>query len=191
MSLKRILYKIFLIVVVVGVLDIGVVFGFATYRPGLPEKVDAVVVLGAAIYSPAIINRTLTALDLYKQGKVDVMVLSGGKIADRDISEAGYMKKVIDKNSEGSVSVLIDDKSSSTYENIHNTRSLLPEAKSLIIVSDSFHLARAVILAKRAGFKNVYWASPDQGYYSVDDKRYYYFREFLAMIWYLPKFLFG
>jgi vancomycin permeability regulator SanA len=58
-------------------------------------------------------------------------------------------------------------------------------------VSDSFHLARAVILAKRAGFKNVYWASPDQGYYSVDDKRYYYFREFLAMIWYLPKFLFG
>ena len=189
--LKSIIYKVGLVILVIFVIDAGLVFGFATYRPALPERADAIVVLGAAIYSPALQKRTITALDLYQQGRAGIIVLSGGRISDRDITEAQYMHRVISLATDKPVSVLQDDQAGTTYENIQNTKKLLPNAHSLIIVSDSFHLARAVLLAKRAGFEDVYWRSPDQGHYNAVDKRYYYSREFAAMLWYIPKFIFN
>lgn len=152
---------------------------------------DAIIVLGAAINTPALRNRTLEGLEIYEQGKADVMILSGGKIAEEDISEAEYMKKVIDKNAQGKVNYILEEDSHNTYDNIKNSHKKLGDKDSIIIVSDSFHLARAVLMAKRAGFETVYWNSPSSGYYSRKELRYYYLREFVAMINYLPKFIFG
>ncbi len=173
--------------------DLVLVFGFAHWRLNIP-KADAVIVLGAAINTPALYNRTLEGLHLYEQGKADVMVLSGGKIAEADISEAQYMQKVIKSNITpgGPPPVLIlEDQSHNTFENIHNSLQQLGEKKDVIIVSDQFHLARAVLIAKRAGFRHVYWSAPWPTYFSVQELRYYYVRELTAMITYLPKFIKG
>jgi uncharacterized SAM-binding protein YcdF (DUF218 family) len=170
--------------------DALLIWEVAHNQPHL-EHADAIIVLGAAINTPALRNRTLEGLEIYEQGKADVMVLSGGKIAEEDISEADYMKKVIEKNAEGKVNYIIEDQSHNTYDNIKNSQAKLGDKESIIIVSDSFHLARAVLMAKRAGFETVYWNSPSSGYYSRKELRYYYFREFIAMINYLPKFIFG
>ena len=59
----------------------------------------------------------------------------------------------------------------------------------IIIVSDKYHLARSVFLALRNGFYPVYWTSPDGHYYSKDDWQYYYMREFIAILGYIPKFI--
>ncbi len=172
-------------------LDVAVVIGFAKFQPQIGHA-DAIVVLGAAINSPALNNRVLAALNLYQNHKADVMVLSGGKIAAPDISEAEYMRRYINKQHlTEAPKLIIEDQSHNTEENIKNTRATLPGKQSLIIVSDEFHLARAVLLAKREGFSPVYWMSPQPTYYTKAELLRYYVREMVAMIRYIPVFIFS
>lgn len=170
--------------------DVLLVMFFAKYRPEI-KKSDAVIILGAAINTPALYNRTLEGLEVYEQGKADVLVLSGGKISETDISEAGYMEKVIKRTAEKQPPLILEDQSHNTEENIYNSKAKIPDAKSVVVVSDEFHLARAVLLAKRAGFEKVYWSSPNPVYYSQKELNRYYAREMVAMIAYIPVFLLG
>ena len=141
-------------------LDLVVVLFFGFYRPQI-KPADAIVVLGAAINTPALYNRSLQGLKLYQEGDAKIMVLSGGRISDKDISEAGYMRKVIESNSKQPVPLILEEESHSTYENLKNTKAKIGSEKSLVIVSDQYHLARTVIMAKREGFGPVYWSSPE------------------------------
>ncbi len=185
------IYKYFAITVVtVIILDAFIVLGIGTYRPEI-KKVDAIVVLGAAINTPTLYNRSLQGLKLYEEDKGLLMVLSGGRISVKDISEAGYMKKVILSKAKQPVPIILEEDSHNTYENINNTKAKIGEGKSLLIVSDEYHLARAVLLAKRAGFGPVYWSSPVPFYYSKRELGMYYLREVVAMLSYIPKFIFG
>jgi uncharacterized SAM-binding protein YcdF (DUF218 family) len=170
--------------------DILVVVGFSVFHPKI-EKADAIVILGAAINTPALYNRSMEGLRLYEEGRADVLVLSGGRISDKDISEAQYMQKVITRNSNsGKVPLMIlEQDSHNTYENIKNSKAKIPDAKSVILVSDSFHMARAASVAKRDGFQDVYWSSPRPFYYQPHELIFYYFREVVAMISYIPKFV--
>ncbi len=183
---KFIITALFLVVV----LDALLVFGIAHWRPAI-NHADAAIVLGAAINTPALYNRTTEALKLYNDHKVDTMVLSGGKIAETDISEAQYMQRVINKNSPTPANYILEDQSHNTYENIKNSQAKLLGKPDVVIVSDQFHLARGVIMAYRSGFKHVYWSAPIPSYYSDKELRYYYFRELVAMISYIPKFIKG
>jgi uncharacterized SAM-binding protein YcdF (DUF218 family) len=187
---KRISIYLTIAVLAVVALDIGYITLIAKWRPEI-KKADAVIVLGAAINTPALDNRTLEGLHLYEQGKADVMVLSGGKISEPDISEAEYMEKVIKKNAKGTVAYVLEDQSHNTYENIFNSIRKIEKKESIIIVSDEFHLARAVLVAKRAGFESVYWSAPKPEYYNSTELRRYYIREFFAMLSYLPKLILG
>jgi len=191
---KRTILKVFkfLVVFCVVVIVLDVVFVVLVAKMHRePEKADAVIILGAAINSPALYNRTLEGLSLYKQGKADVLVLSGGRISNRDISEAGYMKRVLEKNVSPLPDIRVDDESSNTEENIRNARKLIPEAKSVIIVSDEFHLGRGMLLAIRNGFYPVYVSAPKPEYYKSKELIWYYFREVVAIIAYIPTFIFN
>ena len=188
------LWKIikYLLYIIAGFLlvDLAVVVFFSVYRPFI-QKADAIVVLGAAINTPSLYNRTLDGLKLYNQGESDVMVLSGGVDYPKSMPEAEYMEEVILQNASTVPDLILEPNSNSTYQNIVNSKALIPRAKSIIIVSDGFHLARAILMAKREGFGPVYWSSPDPTYYSKRELTYYYMREVLAMIDYIPKFIFG
>jgi len=185
--LRRALYYSIVFLFLILLIDASLVFGFAHVRKEIPKS-DAIIVLGAAINSSAAQNRALEGLRLYRDGKAPVIVASGGKIAESDISEAQYMKKVIGKNTTENVNLILEDQSGDTYENIKNSRAKLPDADSVIIVSDSFHLARGVILAKSFGFETVSWSSPDESYYGEEKLRYHYLREMVALIGYIPRF---
>lgn len=189
-AFKKIIKYLFVIFATTVAVDLVLVLSFAHYRPAIPKS-NAIIVLGAAINTPALYNRTLTALDLYKEGKADVLVLSGGRISDKDISEAGYMQKVIRENSDPVPPLIIEDQSHSTYDNLKNSQAKLGSAGQIVIVSDEFHLARSVLLARRLGFKKVYWDAPKPNYYSQEELARYYLREVLAMIGYIPKFIRG
>ena len=192
--IKKILISVGIFLGLLVVADVALVWGIAHVRPEI-KHADAVMILGAAINTPALTNRTMEGLGLYEQDNVDVMVLSGGKISDADISEAQYMEKVIKKNAKEKVDYILEQDSHNTYENIKNSKAkLVEEGKahdSIIIVSDAFHLARGVLMAKRAGFDDVYWSAPSSGYYRRGELRFYYWREFVAMLNYIPKFITG
>ena len=172
---------------VILIADAGVIYGFAQSRPPI-ETSDAIIILGAAINTPALFSRSLKGLELYEQGKAPVLILSGGRISDKDISEAAFMRKVILNQAQASPLMVLEEQSHSTYENLKNAQALYPAAKNIIIVSDRYHMARAVLTAKRLGFKKVVWSSPDTRY-QFKDALYHYTREMAAMISYLPKFL--
>jgi hypothetical protein len=152
----------------------------------------------------------MEGLKLFNKGYAGELVLSGGVDYTGSISEAVYMEnEIIAKwenqpvnphpiplpEGEGDKTELptmvLDENSHSTYENLQNTKTKIGSDKSIIIVSDGFHLARAVLVAERLGFKSILWDSPNPSYYRPTELAYYYMREVLAMIDYLPKFVFG
>lgn len=190
----RILKNLIFSIAIIFGLSLATVCFFSVYQRPI-EKSDAAIILGAAINTPALNNRSMEGLKLYKEGKTEVLVLSGGRISDKDISEAGYMKKVIEKNYNSddkseNPKMILEENSHSTFENLQNSKKLIPNAKSVIIVSDKYHLARAVILAKRLGFSPVYWSAPASSYYPKEELIYHYFRETVALLAYVPKFVF-
>ena len=177
-------------IVTVFIIDITIVVAFAVYQPTI-NHADAIIILGAAINTPALSNRSLEGLRLYEQGKAPLMVLSGGRINENFISEATSIQRSIQKNTHLPLNLILEEESHSTYENVKYSKEKIGEGKSVIIVSDEFHLARAALLAKRLGFSSVYWSSPKPTYYKSSELVYYYMREVFAMISYIPKFIFG
>lgn len=186
--LKRWIKNILVVLVAFFIIDTLLVVGIGFVNPKI-EHADDAVILGAAIYSVALHNRTEKAIELFKEGKVDTLVLSGGKISVGDITEAQGMKRIISKELNPLPPIILEDKSNTTYENIKNTKNLIGTDKSIVIVSDRFHIARAVLLAKRAGFKQVLWASPSLSHYSKKEIIYYYWREIVALPSYIPKLI--
>ncbi len=187
----RIIQGLITAVAVVLVASLAFVTAFAQYHRPV-GKADAIIILGAAINTPALYNRSLEGLRLYQAGDAPLMVLSGGVDYPKSISEAEYMRRVIVAHSSTTPNLILEAHSHSTYDNIENSKMLLPKARSVIVVSDTFHMARAVTMAKAAGFGPVYWSSPDtSSYYPPGQMVYYYVREALAMVYYVPKFVLG
>ena len=189
------LWKIVKVIIIASVavylLSLAIVISIGQYHRPI-QKADAIIVLGAAINTPALYNRSLEGLRLYQEGKADVLVLSGGVDYPKSIPEAQYMENVIlaAVNQEANhpspalpvkgredikePTIILENTSQSTLENIANSKKLIPNARSVIIVSDTYHLARGVITAKAAGFSPVFWSSPDSGSYYFWDEFFYY-----------------
>jgi len=168
------------------VLDALLIASFAIFS-AQPKKADAIIVMGAAINSPALYNRSMEALSLYEQDYAPIIVLSGGRISDKDISEATYMQRAIQSKAVKPLNLILDEESGSTFENIKNSKLRLPDARSIIIVTDKYHLARSWLTAKALGFKNVSWSAPEAKY-PKKQLRYHYMREFGAILGYIPKY---
>ena len=190
--LKRGVKWMLLIGIIILALDLSVILAFSLIR--LPvSHVDAVIVLGAKVGTPALTERTLQGLKYYQDGKTDTIVLSGSQGAGESISEAEAMQEVIKRRlaMQGSKmpKIILESKSLNTFQNIHNSKVLIPNAKSVVVVSDCFHLARAVVISRRDGFQGVYWDSPVPSYYPPWDLAYYYLREAIGMLIYIPRFI--
>lgn len=186
----KIIKFLFFAAVFVFVADFIVIVFFSLYRPVILPS-DDIVILGAAVKTQAAYNRSLQGLRLYQAGLAKSIVVSGGADYPKGQSEAGYMAKIIQSKASSTVPIIVEDRSDSTYENLLDTRTKIGKGSSIIIVSDSYHLARAVLMAQRLGFKKVYWSSPSPDYYSKTELAFYYFREEFAMLDYLPKFVMG
>ncbi|MBB4824384.1 uncharacterized SAM-binding protein YcdF (DUF218 family) [Sporosarcina luteola] len=82
------------------------------------------------------------------------LILSGGQGPDEGISEAEAMRRYLTQNGVDEQRLLIENQSTSTYENLLFTKQLLPETEDkLTIISSDFHLARAKKLAQDLGFQ--------------------------------------
>lgn len=169
-------------------LDLLLIVTFSLIRPTVPH-IDAVIVLGAKVGTPALTARTLRGLAYYQTGKTNTLVLSGSRGPGEQVSEAEAMRQVIARRAAQTGSntphLVLESASTNTLQNIYNAKKLIPQAHSVVIVSDGFHLARSVMIAKRAGFQTVYWDAPAPTYYPPWDLVYYYLREAVAILVYI------
>jgi uncharacterized SAM-binding protein YcdF (DUF218 family) len=120
------------------------------------EDADYLIVLGAGIRgdepSLSLQYRLDTAINYIKEHPQTKIIVSGGKGNANTLSEAEVMETYLISNGISKESIIQEDKSTNTHENISFSKELLPEeAANIVLVSSDYHLARAKLIADRQG----------------------------------------
>lgn len=92
-------------------------------------------------------------LETYPETRV---VVSGGQGAGEDISEAECMRRWLTENGVSEERILMEDKSTSTYENLRNSLEIIKEkcgdpTAKIAVLSQEYHLYRAKFYAHELG----------------------------------------
>lgn len=136
----------------------GIVYAHFNGDAQLPA--DCALVFGAAVYAssqpgPAIVRRVSTASSLYRLHQVNRLILSGGRGEGNQASEAEVMKKQAMMAGVRASDIVLEDQSHSTWENLLYSQNLTSHCKSVVGISDAYHLARIELLARRLGWKDL------------------------------------
>lgn len=126
------------------------------------EKPDYIMVLGAGLrgtkISSSLEERLISALEFSEKYPEVPIIVSGGQGKGEDISEAAAMKSYLTNKGIDEDLIIMEDKSTSTYENFLYTYELLAERKEtkqpkITVISNSFHMYRAKYLGEKVGFQ--------------------------------------
>ncbi len=168
------------------------IISFAS-RTNIPDHADALLVLGAKVNldnspSDPLYERISEAAELYAQNKADYVITTGG-VGLGSIAESKIGERVAEQQGVPKDKILPEAESHNTFQNIEEGRKIAKanNIKSVIVISDRFHVARGVLVAKHFGFNPVYWDYPDSGYYKTGALVRNYAREALAILFYIPK----
>jgi len=163
------------------------------YNVTFSAKADAAVVLGAAVWhgnrpSPVFRERINKGYELLHSGIVPVLVLTGGN-AVGELPEAGVARKELLRMGVTDDQLIMESASSSTIEQIQFIRDELIAKRNFhrfIIISDHFHLRRAIDMCK---FNNITaYGIASHNPLSNETLILYIFRDSVALIFY---WLFG
>jgi len=150
-------------VVVLAILGIAIVAGYATWRVWNQGQVDdqrpadAIVVMGAAQYdgrpSPLFEARLDHAVQLFKHGIAPVLVVTGGKAEGDRTTEAASARAYAIAHGVPSEAILSEDQSRTTLESIHAVGHLLRDRglSTAVFVSDRPHMLRVLRMAADDG----------------------------------------
>ncbi|AQM60594.1 MULTISPECIES: SanA/YdcF family protein [Clostridium] len=149
----------------------------------LPKDADAIIVLGAGVddngvASDILVDRLETALEVYKNSASSKFLLSGdhGKIG---YNEVGAMKDyIMDHENIKEENIFLDHAGFSTYETMYRAKEIF-KVKKAIIVTNEYHLPRALYIADKMGIE-AYGVNADKRNYIYIDN--YKKRENLAKI---------
>ena len=111
-------------------------------------------------------QRINAAYDYLTENPEAVCVLSGGQGWDEKIPEAQAMYNTLTEKGISPDRLIIEDKSTDTKENIANSKVLLGDVDSIVIITTDFHQFRAAIIAERNGL-NSYSYSSSSGIFSL------------------------
>jgi len=193
MRIKKILKKLITIIIVIGFVICAVLFGLNFYIIKSVEKnvitvdeassledVDCIIVLGCGVYadgslSPMLRDRLGLAADVYKSGASGKLLMSGDH-GTKYYNEVSAMKNYMVSNEIASSSdIFMDHAGFSTYESIYRVKEIFG-AKKIVIVTNTYHLYRALYIAKSFGIE-AYGVGVDDTY---NGKEYREGREILA-----------
>ena len=114
-------------------------------------------VLGAAVWrsgraSPTLERRAMRAVQLWRDGEVRAIVGCGG-LGAHPPSEGQAIREICIREGVPDAVVLCEELSANTEENVRFALPLLREidAREVIVVSDRYHLPRALLVARRLG----------------------------------------
>lgn len=148
------------IFIVVGI-DLYVVFtGEAKISDIIVEessKTDCILVLGAGLDqngkpSAMLKERLDKGIELYKEGAAPKIIVSGDHGTD-SYDEVNVMKEYILFNGVPSDDIFMDHAGFSTYDSIYRAKEIF-EIDSAYIVTQKYHLYRALYIARRLGIES-------------------------------------
>jgi uncharacterized SAM-binding protein YcdF (DUF218 family) len=148
------------------------------------QQRQAAIILGAALWdgkpSPALTERLNMGLRLYKEHKVNHLILSGGLEKWDGISEAEAMKRYLTAHGVPADRLILENRSTDTRENLLYTAAILKKTgwTKLYLVTHDYHMTRALEYARQAGLT----VSPAPVHSEVLFTPYHKMRECLGLI---------
>lgn len=117
------------------------------------DDIDCILVLGCGVWgeepSPMLRDRLEKGIELYKKGIAKKIIMSGDH-GRSDYDEVNVMKKYAIDRGVSSEDIFMDHAGFSTYESMYRAKEVF-NVKSVVIVSQEYHLYRAIYIAKNLG----------------------------------------
>lgn len=146
------------------------------------EDVDCILVLGCLVRDDGIPSDMLTdrltrGISLYQMGAAPKLLMSGDH-GRTEYDEVNTMKRFAVDSGISDEDIFMDHAGFSTYESIYRAKEIF-QADRIIIVSQEYHLYRAIYIAQSLGLE-AYGVASDYRTYSGQSARD--FREVLARV---------
>ena len=165
-SRKNFLKKVILSLCCLCILGLGVVYGISDYMErhtvgrilssGEAQKLDAdcILVLGCRVHedgSPSLMlaDRLEKGIELYESGASARLLMSGDH-GRSEYDEVNTMKAFAVEQGVPSEAVFMDHAGFPTYDSIYRAKDVF-QAEKIIVVSQEYHLSRALYIAERLG----------------------------------------
>jgi SanA protein len=134
---------------------------------------EAALVLGAQVYRagrPSIMlrDRVDAAADLYRAGRVDKLLLSG-EHSRLDYDEVGTMRRLLLEQGFPARDIFTDHAGFDTWDSAQRAKRVF-DVSSAVVVTQGFHMARALYDARRAGLKATGFVADRRDYGTVMGK---------------------
>ena len=193
MKAKKILktaFIVFLCLAVVGTATLFIINGhvkastkdriLTVQKAAELEDVDYIIILGCQVkddgsLSHMLRDRLMRGLEVYEAGATPKLLMSGDH-GREEYDEVGAMKNYAIENGVPSQNVFMDHAGFSTYETVYRAKEIF-QADKVIIVTQEYHLYRALYIAEQFGVE-AYGVSADLNRYAGQSMRD--FREVLA-----------
>lgn len=184
--MKKIIFRIAICVIATAVLCAAAVLGMNVYMKNkvknrifpAPEaynngKADCIVVLGAAVYDNGTLSYMLRdrldyGIALYKDGAAPKLVMSGDHGREH-YDEVNAMKDYAVSCGVPSEDIFMDHAGFSTYDSMYRAKEIFG-AENLIVVTQKYHLYRALYIGDKLGI-DVCGVSSDQRQYAGQARR--------------------
>jgi SanA protein len=163
---------IFLLIIFVLAISvtISVVNSYKKYIYNLediPSGNDAIIVLGAGVKndgtpSDILADRLETSLEVYKANLGSTFILSGDH-GSEEYNEVRAMKDYIMKDNIDEKIIFMDHAGFSTYDTMYRAKEIFKIDKA-VIVTNEYHLPRALYIARKLGIEAYGVKSDKRGY---------------------------
>lgn len=167
----RVFKKIFIWVCSIGICIFLVILSLIISKMNVKpvKNLDYIIVLGAQVKEsgPSVVLRYRLdrAVSYLKENDNTLVIVSGGQGANEKATEASVMKEYLVNNSINENRIIIEDKSNTTKENLINSKKIIRDNKSIGIVTNNFHMYRALLIGKKYKVKAVGIPSKSNSYY--------------------------
>lgn len=152
-------------------------------------QLDYLVVLGAGLagdkVTPLLASRIDKAIQLYHKQPSVQLIMTGGQGADELVSEGFAMATYAYEKGLPPEAVIIEDQAVNTEENIAFSHQLMASDQSnFAVVSNHYHVFRALLLARDQGFKCIGFGAKTKWYFAINA----FIREFIDYLFLKRKF---
>lgn len=191
--LKKKLIRIFIILVILFVSGVTAVLSVNAYVKHVggeniisPDKIneigeaDCIIILGCQVFSDGTLSamlhdRVMRGIELYESKAAPKLIVSGDH-GRKEYDEVNAMKKYAIDAGIPSENIFMDHAGFSTYESMYRAKEIF-KAEKIIVVTQEYHLYRALYIAQKLGMEAYGVSSDYRPYYG---QTYREVREILA-----------
>ena len=145
---------------------IAIVFGAGVWEDGTP--------------TPMLADRVQAAVDLYKAGRASKLLMTGDN-SSADYNEVKAMQEYAEAQGVPTNNIILDYAGFSTYESCYRAKEIFGITQA-VLVTQNFHLARAVYTCRQLGVEAIGLGTPDWGKFRQNTMIRYSVREFFAVL---------